>query len=96
MNAGDASIHHLYTLHKSVPNKTDKYRIGVVLRYLSTEVKPLSGKDCAMLVRGIDKYNHFINEFRPKKNLHPDALKLHKEMMNLRDMNTGHNNTNSI
>ena len=96
MNAGDASLHHLFTLHKSVPNKTDKFRIGVVLRYLSTEVKPFSGKDCAMLVRGFDKYNHFINESRPKKNLHPDALKLHKEMMNLRDMNTGHNNTNSI
>ena len=31
MNAGDASLHHLYTLHKSVPNKTDKFRIGKFL-----------------------------------------------------------------
>ena len=91
INAGESSIHHLYTLHKSRPNQTEEYRIAVVIRYISPEVAPLSGNDCAMLVRGKDNFNNFELEPRPIKDLHPSAMRAHAHSMVVRDLNTGHN-----
>ena len=91
INAGESAIHHLYTLHKSRPNQTEKYRIAVVIRYISPEVAPLSGNDCAMLVRGKDNFNNFELEPRHIKDLHPLAMRAHAHSMVVRDLNTGHN-----
>ena len=60
LKAGEASMHHGWTMHASYPNKTDNRRIGLNLNYISTDMYQTQTKeDSAMLVRGIDNYKHF-------------------------------------
>ena len=39
MAAGQFSVHHLRSLHSSPPNKSNKYRVGLVMRYCSPDTK---------------------------------------------------------
>jgi ectoine hydroxylase-related dioxygenase (phytanoyl-CoA dioxygenase family) len=60
LQPGQASLHHGWTIHTSMPNRSSDRRIGLNIQYLATDVKQLkSDKDTAMLVRGADKYRHF-------------------------------------
>jgi len=60
LNAGEASLHHGWTMHTSYPNKSDDRRIGLTINYISTDMFQTQTKhDSAMLVRGVDHYNHF-------------------------------------
>lgn len=57
---GQASLHHGWTLHTSMPNRTDDRRIGLNIQYIATDVKQLkSHRDSALLVRGEDHFHHF-------------------------------------
>lgn len=49
---GEASLHHGLTAHGSGPNITDARRVGVVIRYVSPDVRPARGTDFAMVCRG--------------------------------------------
>ncbi len=61
--AGEASIHHGWTVHSSLPNKTDERRIGFNAQYIAPEVYNTSGiKIPAMLMRGDCEHDHFIME----------------------------------
>ena len=60
LRPGQASLHHGWTMHTSMPNRSGDRRIGLNIQYLATSVKQLqSDKDTAVLVRGEDKFNHF-------------------------------------
>jgi hypothetical protein len=60
LNAGEASLHHGWTMHTSYPNKSDDRRIGLTINYISTDMfQTQTEHDSAMLVRGVDHYNHF-------------------------------------
>jgi len=49
------------------------------IRYVPTYVKQAVGqRDSATLVRGVDAYQHFDPEPRPKADLHPDAMAFHR------------------
>jgi hypothetical protein len=60
LNAGEASLHHGWTMHTSYPNKSDDRRIGLTINYISTDMfQTQTEHDSAMLVRGVDHYKHF-------------------------------------
>lgn len=78
---GQASLHHVLLFHGSEPNRSDDRRIGLAIRYVPTHVRQAVGqKDWATLVRGEDKYGNFIQEYRPKRDLEPEALAFHKQV----------------
>jgi len=57
---GEMSLHHGKLFHGSSPNETSDRRIGLALRYISTDMSQSSGlKPYAKLVSGVDKYGHF-------------------------------------
>ena len=60
LKAGEASLHHGWTMHTSYPNKSDDRRIGLTINYISTDMfQTQTEHDSAMLVRGVDHYKHF-------------------------------------
>ena len=60
LKSGEASLHHGWTLHASYPNKSNERRIGLNLNYISTDMfQTQTEDDSAILVRGVDNYNHF-------------------------------------
>jgi chlorinating enzyme len=60
LQPGEMSLHHIWIVHGSKANTSNIPRIGVAIRYVSTEVKQDSpSKPQAMLVRGRDDYGHF-------------------------------------
>jgi len=65
VRAGEMSLHHTKLVHASRGNDTDKRRIGVGLSYIPTHVRPAGEpQPTALLVRGEDRYGHFIPETR--------------------------------
>ena len=82
---GEISLHHVRTVHASEPNRGDQRRIGVALRYIAPHVRQLNGeRDSAMLVRGEDRFGHFVHEKAPKRDMDADALAEHARIMQLR------------
>ena len=60
LRPGEMSLHHLWTVHGSKPNTSDIPRIGMAIRYVSTELKQDSPfKPLALLVRGQDRFGNF-------------------------------------
>ena len=75
---GDASFHHGWTLHASMPNYSTDRRIGLNVQYLAPEVRQLKhDADTAMLVRGIDRYGHFAKDLPATDDFAPDAVQRH-------------------
>jgi non-haem Fe2+, alpha-ketoglutarate-dependent halogenase len=64
LRAGEMSLHHGALIHGSLPNRSERRRCGLTLRYVPPTVRPVSlnsiGKSWnAVLVRGEDRYKHF-------------------------------------
>jgi non-heme Fe2+,alpha-ketoglutarate-dependent halogenase len=61
LRPGEMSLHNLWIVHGSNPNRSpDTPRIGLAIRYVSTEVHQDSpNKPLAMLVRGRDTFGNF-------------------------------------
>ena len=79
LKPGEASFHHGWTLHASMPNNSDDRRIGLNVQYLAAHVRQTKHDlDTAMLVRGKDNYHHFETDIPAHENLAPDALKRQK------------------
>ena len=57
LDAGEFSIHHARTLHGSLPNASDRPRIGLSVNYVAAGVRQVSGPDSATLVHGRDHGN---------------------------------------
>jgi hypothetical protein len=63
LRPGQASLHHGWLMHGSGPNSSGDRRIGLTLQYLAPSVKQLfTDKEGATLVRGEDRYGHFVRE----------------------------------
>jgi non-haem Fe2+, alpha-ketoglutarate-dependent halogenase len=60
LRPGQMSLHHIGLVHGSKPNESAKPRIGLAVRYISTEVvQDVTVKQCATLVRGKDEFKNF-------------------------------------
>jgi non-haem Fe2+, alpha-ketoglutarate-dependent halogenase len=78
LRPGEMSLHHVRLVHGSPPNLSNDRRIGFAIRYIPTMVAQLAGNDSATLVRGEDRYHHFVLEPRPTRDLDPEFLSLHR------------------
>jgi non-heme Fe2+,alpha-ketoglutarate-dependent halogenase len=79
LNPGEMSLHHVKVVHGSEPNRSDDRRIGLAIRYIPTSVKQLKVRDSATLVRGVDRYDHFDLEPRPKRDLDEVGMAAHAD-----------------
>ncbi len=60
LQPGEASFHHGWTLHASMPNNSDDRRIGLNVQYIAPHVRQTKhDMDTAILVRGEDRFKHF-------------------------------------
>jgi ectoine hydroxylase-related dioxygenase (phytanoyl-CoA dioxygenase family) len=60
LQPGEISLHHGKLFHGSSPNQTDERRIGLALRYISTNMDQSADvKPFAKLVSGTDAYGHY-------------------------------------
>ena len=81
LESGEASFHHGWTLHASMPNNSDDRRIGLNVQYLATHVRQTKHDlDTAILVRGVDEYNNFKPAKFATADFDPAAIKLQEEM----------------
>ena len=56
---GQMSLHHIYLVHGSRPNLSDRERVGYAVRYIATEEKQALPHHAAVLARGRDDYGHY-------------------------------------
>ncbi len=83
LQPGQASFHHGWTLHASMPNQSNDRRIGLNVQYLATHVHQTKHNlDTAMLVRGEDKYHHFADDIPAETDLDPAAIARQIELEN--------------
>jgi len=81
LQAGEMSLHHVRTIHGSQPNRSDTYRIGFIINFISPRVRQKSGADSAMLVRGEDPFGHFDQDPRPAADRDEMAILAHERAM---------------
>lgn len=75
LKPGQASFHHGWTLHASMPNNSDDRRIGLNVQYLAPHVRQTKHDlDTAVLVRGRDDYRNFEQEIPATSDLDPAAI----------------------
>ncbi len=66
LQPGEASIHHAFLIHGSLPNQTDSMRMGMTLIYHPPHLKQAGDvRTSALLVRGEDRYGNFDREEPP-------------------------------
>src|SRR5262249_15249974 len=74
LNAGQMSLHHGKLIHGSNPNRSDRRRCGLTIRFVPPTVKPVKSNSTRggwnpVLVSGEDRYHHFELKPRPSFNL---------------------------
>jgi ectoine hydroxylase-related dioxygenase (phytanoyl-CoA dioxygenase family) len=85
LEPGEVSLHNIRTVHASEPNRSDERRIGVAVRYIAPHVQQLNAEhDSAWVVRGEDRYGHFVHETPPQADMDTAALAEHARIMKLR------------
>ncbi len=81
LRPGEASFHHGWTLHASMPNRSDDRRIGLNVQYLAAHVRQTKhDHDTAMLVRGTDAYGHFRQDRPAAADFEPEATARWEEL----------------
>ncbi len=80
LRPGEFSLHHGWTIHSSGPNRSRDRRIGLNIQYISPRLKQTkSDSDSAMLIRGNDRFGHFIDDVPATEWLPENAKALLKE-----------------
>ena len=78
LQPGEFSLHHVLLVHGSEPNRAALPRIGYAIRYIPPHLHQITGeRDCATLVRGRDRVNHFDPEEPPKADMDAAAVEQH-------------------
>lgn len=81
LQPGEMSLHHTMTVHGSGPNTSDLPRIGIAIRYIAARVAHAPGfKDSATLVRGNDRFGHYVLEPTPTGDFDPECVAFYDEM----------------
>ena len=72
---GEASIHHVCTIHGSLPNMSDDRRMGVTFCYHAPHIRQRGERrTSALLVRGEDRYGYYDLESPPDDDAGPAAI----------------------
>ena len=81
LEPGEASFHHGWTLHASMPNHSEDRRIGLNVQYIAPHVRQTKhDKDTVILLRGEDRHGHFGADVPATADLEPAALKKFEEL----------------
>ena len=84
LRAGELSLHHTALVHCSPGNDNDDRRMGLGISFIPTHVRPLGPvRPSALLVRGEDRFGHFIPEKRLVTPMSPEAQAAHAEAVRL-------------
>lgn len=79
LRAGEFSMHHGMTPHRSGPNTTDYRRIGLGLNFMPATARPIGqNRTCAMLVRGEDRTGAFERADAPVTELGDKEVAMHE------------------
>ncbi len=79
--AGEASFHHGWVLHASMPNNSSDRRIGLNVQYVAPHVRQTKhDRDSALLVRGEDRYRHFREDRPAAGEFEPSAMERWHEL----------------
>ena len=79
LKAGEFSLHHTLTCHRSAPNRADHRRIGLGISYIPASVRTIgSHRLSALMVRGRDR-GHFDLLPAPSAEFDPAALQRHTQ-----------------
>ncbi|GAB5449369.1 phytanoyl-CoA dioxygenase family protein [Gymnodinialimonas sp.] len=81
LRPGEMSLHHGRCFHASAPNRSDDRRIGCAIRYVTPEVRQGLHRDYAMLVRGQDAAQGWINLAGPRGLFDARDLALYEEVL---------------
>jgi hypothetical protein len=82
LRAGQAILFHSHTIHGSPPNRTDRIRGAVGIRYIAPTVSLGGGiRTSASLVRGPDSSRHFDPEPVPRHDYDPIAVAAHRRSL---------------
>ena len=66
LRAGQISLHSDWILHGSEPNRSDRRRCGLAMRYLSSDVRAFNGwNQHSIVCRGSEPTGHWANHPRP-------------------------------
>jgi len=69
LEPGQMSMHHLWIVHGSDPNRSAVPRVGLAIRYVAAQVRQRDGsRPLAMLVRGQNRHGHFTLAEQPTRN----------------------------
>ena len=69
LEPGQMSMHHLWIVHGSDPNRSAVPRVGLAIRYVAAQVRQRDGsRPLAMLVRGENRHGHFTLAEPPARN----------------------------
>ena len=84
IKAGELSLHHTALVHCSPGNGNDDRRMGLGISFVPAHVRPLGPvQPSALLVRGQDRYGHFLPEPRLKTSMSAEAQAAHAEAVRL-------------
>ena len=84
LQPGQASFHHGWTLHSSLPNRSDDRRIGLNVQYLAPHMRQTKhNMDSAILVRGEDRFAHFGRDLPAETDLEPVAMARREKLVEL-------------
>jgi non-heme Fe2+,alpha-ketoglutarate-dependent halogenase len=76
LEAGQFSFHKEDVLHASHPNTTNDRRIGLSIHYIRPEVRETGFPGAsALLLRGQDKFGHWLEDIRPETDFDRLAMK---------------------
>lgn len=81
LKPGEMSLHHGRCFHASAPNRSGDRRIGCAIRYVTPEVRQGLHRDFAMLVRGRDAAQGWINLAGPRGLFDPRDLRFYDEVL---------------
>jgi ectoine hydroxylase-related dioxygenase (phytanoyl-CoA dioxygenase family) len=85
LQPGEASFHHGWTLHSSMPNRSYDRRIGLNVQYIAPGMRQLvNPQETALLVRGRDPFSHFAPDVLAVEDFEPAAMARHAELNRLR------------
>ncbi len=89
MRAGQISLHSDWILHGSEPNRSDRRRCGLAMRYLSADVRAyLDWNTNSIWCRGTDPTGHWANHPRPPGEHIPTAVNRHQHPHHPRPLNS--------
>jgi ectoine hydroxylase-related dioxygenase (phytanoyl-CoA dioxygenase family) len=59
LQPGQMSLHHADVVHSSTPNTSDGWRIGITIRYISTDISQSAPHHEVVLARGKDVHGNY-------------------------------------